>query len=324
MTNTCAATGILYPSPAPSAAPPLLSSFIPAQTRTEPHGAKPPSSGAENAKDYWERKYRVSEHQQQPDKKRKDRDHTEDHDRAKRRQAMDGAATPQTIQGIGLTKLENVDQDESIAASVELDDISTQENDLSDVDKNEDMQLLKRDVNLDDPQAVQDLRQLHNAVLSFGDGKCKLVDGKWKLKGFGTSLYHHQVIGVSWMLSRELHPTAPKGGILADDMGLGKTVQILACISQNPPEKKSKASKTLIIAPKRLLSQWSSEIIRHSSRKMGPVFTYAAKEAKTNSEWKQGSIMSVPFDGFLLQLSSSRPPWPPVSSSPMALTSLLA
>jgi SNF2 family DNA or RNA helicase len=294
---------IQYPSPTPSAAPSLVSPSLLSQAHAGQSGAKTPSSGAKDAKDYWERKYHVLKLQPQPGKKRKNGSHIEDHDRTKRHQATDGTAIPHMTPD--LIK----DEDESTVASAGPDSISTQESGLDDIDKNEQMQLLKRDVNLDNPQAVQDLHQLHNSVLSFGDGKCKLVNGKWKLKGFGTSLYHHQVIGVSWMLGRELHPTAPKGGILADDMGLGKTVQILACMSQNQPARKSKALKTLIIAPKRLLCQWSNEIIRHcSNTKMGPVFTYAAKEAKSNSEWKQGTIMSVPFHGFSTTVAALTPP----------------
>jgi SNF2 family DNA or RNA helicase len=300
---------ILSPSPTPSAAPSLVSSSLLSRAHTEQYGAKTPNSGAKNAKDYWERKYRVLELQLQPGKKRKNGGHTEDHDRTKRRHATNGTAITQMAPD--LIKAESADEDEPTVASAELDSISTQESGLNNIDKNEEMRLLKRNVNLDDPQAVHDFHQLHNSVMSFGDGKCNLVDGKWKLKGFGTSLYHHQVIGVSWMLSRELHPTAPKGGILADDMGLGKTVQILACMSQNQPARKSKALKTLIIAPKRLLCQWSNEIIRHcSNTKMGLVFTYAAKEAKSNSEWKQGTIMSVPFHGFSTTVAALTSPTP--------------
>ena len=40
-----------------------------------------------------------------------------------------------------------------------------------------------------------------------------------------------------------------KGGILADDPGLGKTYQIIELLLTNP-------SKTIIIVPKCILSQW--------------------------------------------------------------------
>lgn len=154
-------------------------------------------------------------------------------------------------------------------------------------------QLLRVDVNLDDPQACRDLHQLHDAVASFGQGRCKLdKNNKWQLDNFGTSLYHHQVIGVSWMLSRELHPIAPAGGILADEMGLGKTVQILACMSQNIPAKKSKANQTLIIVPKRLITQWYDEIKAHCSHKrMKRVFIYTANGVMMDAQWKDHNIM---------------------------------
>ena len=156
----------------------------------------------------------------------------------------------------------------------------------------EQMQLVMKDTNLDDPQVVQDLEGIYTAMISFGLGKTRLVDGKWKLKGFGTTLFHHQLIGVSWMLDREQHLTGPKGGILADDMGLGKTVELLACMSQNLPVKGSKVKKTLIIAPKRLLAQWYGEIGHHcSNRKMKRVLIYEARGVTANSQLEDQTIM---------------------------------
>lgn len=69
------------------------------------------------------------------------------------------------------------------------------------------------------------------------------------------TLLPHQVTGVEWVLARE------KGGcILADDMGLGKTVQCCAVMCRNKV-------KTLVIAPLALMSQWVSEIEKHTTLK---------------------------------------------------------
>jgi len=64
----------------------------------------------------------------------------------------------------------------------------------------------------------------------------------------------YQHVGVRWLADRESGDHA--GGFLCDEMGLGKTVQILAtmCINQR--------QKTLVIAPKSVVSQWGQEIHR--------------------------------------------------------------
>jgi hypothetical protein len=252
-----------------------------------------PGKRAKNARDYWKQIHGHLEQRNQPGKKRKGDSGTEDHGRRKKCRAENTLATPHVVRSQDmLPAADDADGAGSPLASVELNTVSMQRASLDEMDEEGQMQLLKKDVNLDDPQARQDLCHLYNAVLSFGRGKCKLADGKWDLDGFGTSLFHHQVIGVSWMLSRELHPTEPKGGILADEMGMGKTVQLLACISQNLPGKSSKALKTLIIAPKRLLCQWYTEIKRHcSNKKMKRVLIYAASRGMMNSEWEEANIM---------------------------------
>jgi SNF2 family DNA or RNA helicase len=67
------------------------------------------------------------------------------------------------------------------------------------------------------------------------------------------TLMPHQEEGVKWCLERE-----EDGCILADDMGLGKTVTSCALLISN-------FVRTLIIVPLALLSQWASEIEKHTS-----------------------------------------------------------
>jgi SNF2 family DNA or RNA helicase len=67
------------------------------------------------------------------------------------------------------------------------------------------------------------------------------------------SPYQHE--GVRWMLARE-RDSKISGGFMCDEMGLGKTVQTLSTIVMNPKPK------TLIVVPKSIVSQWSSEITR--------------------------------------------------------------
>jgi len=52
------------------------------------------------------------------------------------------------------------------------------------------------------------------------------------------------------------HIGKPKGGFLCDEMGLGKTVQLIATILGN------KKRKTLIVVPKSIVTQWSTEIAK--------------------------------------------------------------
>ena len=59
----------------------------------------------------------------------------------------------------------------------------------------------------------------------------------------------HQVTGIQWILQRE---TISNGGIVCDEMGLGKTIQMLGVLKQE------KFTKTLLVAPVAVLSQWES------------------------------------------------------------------
>jgi SNF2 family DNA or RNA helicase len=114
--------------------------------------------------------------------------------------------------------------------------------------------------------ALEEWGILVEATKSFGARRCLAVLAGWKLSGMKTGLYHHQLIGVRWMLGREFSPSGIKGGLLSDEMGLGKPLQALGCFTQNMPSKKElKAGKgsTLLVVPNKLVHQWESEIRRH-------------------------------------------------------------
>lgn len=96
-------------------------------------------------------------------------------------------------------------------------------------------------------------------------------------------LYHHQLLGAQWVVTRELSAEPPHGGLLADSMGLGKTVQTLACMVGNPPttedlERGVKA--TLIVVPAAVLDQWFDEIAFHVS----PSIFKKVQKYKTSSQ----------------------------------------
>ena len=66
----------------------------------------------------------------------------------------------------------------------------------------------------------------------------------------------YQREGVLWMLSQEQQASGPKGGFLCDEMGLGKSVQLIATMLGNPK------TRTLLVVPKSIITQWVEEIAR--------------------------------------------------------------
>lgn len=89
----------------------------------------------------------------------------------------------------------------------------------------------------------------------------KTKNNSWKYdnvrKEFnGRLIGPYQSAGVRWMLDHEDAPHGPRGGMLCDEMGLGKTAQTIATMVGNP------VSRTLIVVPKSLMTQWESELHR--------------------------------------------------------------
>lgn len=71
----------------------------------------------------------------------------------------------------------------------------------------------------------------------------------------------YQRDGVSWMIERErCTPSfgACQGGFLCDEMGLGKTIEMIATMLGH------RKRRTLIVAPKSVLTQWRDEVKRFS------------------------------------------------------------
>jgi SNF2 family DNA or RNA helicase len=135
--------------------------------------------------------------------------------------------------------------------------------------------------------AKNDKVSLLQASKSFGYANVRAVDGKWLVKGMRNTLYHHQLLGAQWMLSRELSSQAPFGGLLADGMGLGKTVQMLACMLGNFPQEQDyeqKRKATLIVAPSSVINQWMDEIRAHVDEAVFPLIYHYRSSSKVTKE----------------------------------------
>ena len=87
------------------------------------------------------------------------------------------------------------------------------------------------------------------------------------------SPYQHD--GLRWLADRESDPNHP-GGFLCDEMGLGKTVQMLAVMCVNP-------TRTLVVVPKSIVSQWRDEIQKFAPHLSVCVFD-GAKRVLTDAD----------------------------------------
>jgi len=155
-------------------------------------------------------------------------------------------------------------------------------------------QILSNITNTASKRSIQvDRKIIQEASKSFGNAKCKARDGRWLLPGMKTTLFHHQLVGVRWMMGQEYSPEEPHGGILADEMGLGKTLEILAAIATNrPSEEDLRAGRgiTLIVTPASSIAQWMSEIDRHCSWEPN-VLHYKHANSLREEMWRKSDIM---------------------------------
>jgi len=93
----------------------------------------------------------------------------------------------------------------------------------------------------------------------------------------GLDTKQHQVEGVKWCLSNELHGCQigdgvvdVRGGLIADEMGLGKTMQIIGVMLCNFKKR------TLIVLPRALLEQWDN-VLRTTAGHRALVYHGAGK-----------------------------------------------
>lgn len=115
---------------------------------------------------------------------------------------------------------------------------------------------------LKDPDPEKTIESISSLLATFAH--TDLADGPYSsghLDGLTVQLMPHQIIGLHFLLAREKHNVAHKGGLLCDDMGLGKTVQSIALILANPRfVTMTEVKATLVIAPLALVHQWANEI----------------------------------------------------------------
>ncbi|KAI3331733.1 SNF2 family N-terminal domain-containing protein [Xylariaceae sp. AK1471] len=125
-----------------------------------------------------------------------------------------------------------------------------------------------------------------------------------------TSLHAHQVIGTSWMLSREFCENGPYGGILADEMGMGKTLETLACIVSNRPggdDLDTYSATTLIVAPATSIEQWVEEVRKHADSKyIGAVLHYKQTKELPIEAFKNIGIILVSYQAVSRQFPSKK------------------
>ena len=134
----------------------------------------------------------------------------------------------------------------------------------------------------------------------------------WTVRGMTTSLLDHQIIGVDWMLEKELSEQKPRGGLVADMMGMGKTMQVIATMVLNRPPADAGLripKPTLIIAPTALLQQWASEINHHTVEGAFNVFIHhGSSKIKNLNHLKSLDVVITSYHTIMLSHPSPKRP----------------
>ncbi|KAF7950920.1 uncharacterized protein EAE97_002472 [Botrytis byssoidea] len=145
---------------------------------------------------------------------------------------------------------------------------------------------------------------------SFGRANVKYKDeNRWSVKGLNTALYHHQLLGASWMLGREFDPAGPPGGLVCDVMGLGKTVEILAMSVGNPRLEGAEGrgiGPTLIVVPSSISAQWVSEVAKHLADADLNVILYSKSQKLSKNTLIKADLVITSYDQ--IRMSSPFPP----------------
>lgn len=148
--------------------------------------------------------------------------------------------------------------------------------------KKDALKSLMADVPLEDLRtARRDKAHILESTKILGRGVCSPDgDGKYTMKGMVPHLYPYQVQGSAMMKERETGTSGPYGGIMADEMGLGKTVMTIVAMVANRPCIEGMPKTTLIIATPALVSQWMSELEKHTKDNILPCVVRYSASAK--------------------------------------------
>ncbi|TGO39228.1 hypothetical protein BHYA_0058g00400 [Botrytis hyacinthi] len=178
--------------------------------------------------------------------------------------------------------------------------------------KNEYFDLVLRNIRTDGRihNCRGDKTALKIAGESFGRANVKYRDeNRWSVRGLSTALYHHQLLGSSWMLGKEFDPAGCSGGFNCDVMGLGKTLEMLATIVGNPrPEGAGRRGigPTLIVVPSSISAQWVSEAAKHLADDSLNVILYAKSQKLSRNTLIKADLVITTYDQ--IRMSSPFPP----------------
>jgi SNF2 family DNA or RNA helicase len=153
--------------------------------------------------------------------------------------------------------------------------------------------------------AIRDGDRILHAIKKFTLGSIEYDGGDtWSIPGMKTSLKHHQLINVGWMVEQESNGKGPNGGILADEMGLGKTITALASMIHGKTTFGSSKLTTNLVVPKSLKEQWYSEARSHTKRPtpentlgLGHIHMYSPQTSVKVQlqEFKEASLVIVTY-----------------------------